>query len=277
MVAISGGFNSFNALLDLRRAEKRQEQSILRLSTGEHIQRAEDAPAELSISNNLRSEVKALKQLKRAHYDGINAINLGDAQLEEVSNLLYRVGELATQAASSVAGDDFSRLKADMNLEYQELLQQIDQLNTDLKLNDRALFFSSVSFDVAATVHIDDPGVEQTSINFSSFSTTILNLAGTDLNTSANADVVLQNTSLAIDSLSRQRGRLGAVQKRLRVNFDSIDQHITNTQGLDAQIRDANVSTETVSLTKSQIMSRSAISVIAQSQLSPDRVFQLIS
>jgi len=278
MVAISGQFNSFNALLNLKRSQQGETDTIARLSNGERIQESQEDPRGLELSNNLRSEVRALMQNKRAHFDGITAIQLADDSLEEVTNTLARIAELATQAASETMGGDNSPPKLSLDLEYQELLAQIDDLNNHLKFNDTTLFTSGgASFVVNATPHLGNAGSEEITVTFSSFAVTELGLVGTDLRTLASSDAVLTTVDAAIETISRQRGRLGAVQTRLVTNMDSIDKNIIGVQEQEVNIRETEIARETVNLTRYQILNRSNIAVISQANLNVDQVLGLLS
>ncbi len=277
MVAISGSFGSFNALMNLKKSEEGRDNTILRLSNGERIQRVEEDVSGMSISNNLRSEIKALRETRRAHFDGISSIQLADGQLEEVSTVLARISELATQAASTTHGTDNGLNKQALDVEYQQLLADIDQLNSNLRFNEITLFGSTGSTLLVNT----DPDVtqasDQISITFSSFSTSALGMAGTDVLTTSSASTVLITAATALDAISRQRGRLGAMQKRLELNLGELGTRMEHLQAIETGIRETNIPEETVNLTKFDILNRSSLSVLAQTGLEPDRVFQLLN
>ncbi len=278
MVAISGQFSSFNALLNLKRAQEGQTNTIARLSNGERIQSAHEDPSGLELSNNLRSDIRSLMQNKRAHFDGVTAIQLADESLEEVTNSLARIGELATQAASETMGGDNSPPKLSLDLEYQELLAEIDDLNNHLKFNNVTLFTSGgVSFVVNATPHLGNSATEEITVTFSSFTAADLGLAGTDLRTLVSSDAVLTTVEAALETISRQRGRLGAVQTRLIKNMDAIDDNILGTQEQEVTIRETEVAEETVNLAKYQILNQSNIAVLGQANLNVDQVLGLLS
>lgn len=276
MVAISGQFGAFNGLLQLRRAQLGQDQSIARLSNGERIQKAEDDPSGLAISNKLQSEVKTLKHLKRSHFEGVSAIQLADGNLEELTNMLTRAAELATQAASDVAWADGTAAPTAMNAEFRQIVQQIDQLNSGLRFNDVPLFGSSpASFSIP--VDADPSGSsESITVNFSSFSSTALGISGSDLLSTANAGALLTVIDSVIENVSRKRGNLAAAQRRLQDNMDNLDTHMVELDRQNTAIRDTDIATETVNLSRYQILNRSNLAVISQTNLDPDRIFQLL-
>ena len=275
MVAISGNFNSFNALLQLNRAQNGQDDAILRLSDGNRIQDAEDDPSGLAISGKLRSEIKSIQHLKRTHFEGVSSIQLADANLEELSGMLSRISELATQAASELSLS--GQASAALNSEFNQIIQQIDDLDEHLRFNDIPLFGANpASFTIPADV---DPlnTSEDIVINFSSFSAATLGLGGADLSTPTNASAILPLMDNIIQGVSRKRGNLAAMQRRLEENMDNLDERMVALQDQDIAIRGTDVATETVNLTRQDILNRSNLSVIAQTNLNPDRVFQLLN
>jgi flagellin len=277
MVAISGQFTTFNALLQLQRADRNEQVAFNRLSSGERIQEAADDPTGLALADDLRSEIRALRETKRANFDGVTTIQLADENLEEVTRRLYRIAELAQQAASTTLGGDGTEYNQSIDLEYQELLREIDQTNDALRFNDITLFGSSgTTFTVNATTDQAGP-VETIDLTFSSFSTTVLGLVGTDLTTIAGADNVIATVGSAIETISRQRGRLGTVQERLERNMEQLDLRLIESQDRELEIRGTSIDKEVTDLARFQILKQSNVAAIAQSNLNVDRVFQLIS
>jgi len=277
MVAISNQFGSFDALLNLKRVREEEARAIGRLSSGERISRAREAPADLGVSNDLRGEIRALRRVRQSNFEGVSAIQLADETLEEATNLLTRAAELTTQAASSATADDNSPAKLALDLEYQELLVQLDQINDSVKFNETPLFGSAgAAITVNMTSDVID-ALEQTVVATSSFNTTALALAGTAIATEAGADAALGAITAGIETISRQRGRLGALQGRLLANLDAVAVQIGNLSEAESQIRDADIADEATALTRAQILTQSNLAVLAQANLSAENVFQLLS
>lgn len=278
MVAISSNFTPYDALRNLQRTQRQADQSVLRLSSGLRLNQAADDPADMAFSNNLRGEIKAMTALQRSHFDGLGFIDIATDQIEQAILSLERVVELAEYAASGTSGSDFSDAKLAMDLEYQELLQEIDQLNSELRYNDNTVFGSSgFAFDVNLKTEVANSILDQVSITTSTFSVDRLNLTGTDLITSVNASQVLAIAMSAIEFLSRQQGRLGTEGKRLQLNLEDLDIRLFEAQNQEANLRDVDIADETVRLTKAQILSEAATAVLAQANLDPARVFALLS
>lgn len=277
MVAVSTHYDSTSALRLLNRSQSKLETTLNRLSSGKRLTQASDDPIDLSISKNLQSEIRSLNALKRTHFDGFNFVSLADGSLSEVTNVLERIAELAEQAASDTSGSDGSRSKAALDLEYQSLLGDIDQLNDQLRYNGLTVFGSTgATYVVNMTTEIDGP-FEQITMTTSSFSTTALNLNATDINTSAGASLVLERALTAIEDLSRQRARLGIHAQRIEENMGVIDDKVISLEDQKMRISDADIAQETINLTKYQIMNQSNLAVISQANLSVENVFRLLS
>ncbi len=275
MVAISHLFGSHNALLNFRRAQQDETRAIDRLTTGERINRANEAPGDLAISNNLRSEIMSLRQARRVHFEAVSAIQIADDTLEQASTLLTRAAELAVQAASTAVAADNSPAKVALDAEFQEIKEQLDQLNDTVKFNETSLFGSGATITVnTATAPVD--ALEQATIRTSSFSTAVLGIAALTIADEAGADQAAVIAQTAIETLSRQRGRLGAVQERLTRNMDYLAVEIERLTENESLIRDIDVAAEATALTKAQIATQSGLAAVAQANLSAESVFQLL-
>jgi flagellin len=277
MVAISSNFTPYDGLRNLQRAQAQADQSILRLSSGEKLIKASDGPADMVFSRNLRSEIEAMSSLKRNHFDSLGFIDVASDQIEQAILSLERIVELSEYAASGTSGSDFSDAKLALDLEYQELLQEIDQLNDELRYNDLTVFGSAgVTFDVNLVTDVVNSSIDQVAISTSTFSIDRLNLSGTDITTSVNASAVLAIAMSAIEFLSRQQGRLGTEGIRLQMNLEDLDNRILDAENEETGLREVDIADETVRLTKAQILSESATAVLAQANLDPARVFSLL-
>ena len=75
------------------------------MSSGYRINRASDDAAGLAISENLRAQIRGMKQANRNANDGISLAQVAEGGLNEVSNMLIRMRELAIQASSDTVSD----------------------------------------------------------------------------------------------------------------------------------------------------------------------------
>ena len=106
---------------NLAQAQKKLNNTLLRLSSGSRINNAFDDAAGLQISNNLRADIRINNQARINANNGLGITNIADGSLSEASDLLARAAEISVQAGSgttSAAGKDA------LNQEFQEILGQ---------------------------------------------------------------------------------------------------------------------------------------------------------
>lgn len=276
MVAIAQYFGSSQALTQLKRSETGLTQAFDRLSSGERLTQSSDDTLDFQISSQLRSDIKAYRELQRGHFESVSFLQVAEGHLEEMNNVLTRVAELATQAASGTSGPDNSNGKIALDAEYQSLLEDITQINDEVRFSNVAVFGSS---GTAITVNLTPDVLDATEtmqVATSSISLSSLGLTATDLTTEAGASAVLEQAEIAIEQINRQRGRLGTSAIRIMENMDYLEQRMIDMQGRESFIRDADIADETVNLTKYQILNQSNVSVLAQANLQAESVLQLL-
>ena len=108
------------------------DKSLERLSSGFRINRAGDDAAGLAISENLRAQVRGLKQAQRNAQDGVSLIQVAEGSLNEISSILIRLRELAVQAASDTIGPVERQF---LNVEYDQLVSEIDRIADGTEFN----------------------------------------------------------------------------------------------------------------------------------------------
>src|SRR5471030_1541890 len=96
---------SLVAQRNLRGTRQSLDPTLERLSSGSRINHAGDDAAGLAISENLRAQIRGMRQAKRNALDGVSLIQVSEGGLNEISNILIRLRELGIQAASDTIGD----------------------------------------------------------------------------------------------------------------------------------------------------------------------------
>jgi flagellin len=98
----------------------------------------------------------------------------------------------------------------------------------------------------------------------------------TALNTKAAAQTEVGVLRSAIDDISSRRGDLGAALNRLEATVTVVSIQAQNLQAAESQIRDADVASEIVNLTKFQVLNQTGLSSLAQANLSSQSVLSLL-
>jgi flagellin len=267
MVSVLNNITSLNAQRNLGNSQAGLNKTINRLSTGLRISHASDDAAGLQISNNLRADIRILNQARRNANDGIGVLAIADGVLEESTSLLTRAAELAEQAAS---GTTSSSGRNALNAEFTQIKSAINALGTDTKFNGQAIFGSTFS------IQVGDETTTDISVSASTLSATTLGISSNTLSTAAAASAALGTIQTAINTVSTMRGNLGATEQRLNTVINSLGITSENLQAAESQIRDADIATEVVNLTKFQILTQSGVSALAQANASQQSVLSLL-
>src|SRR5690606_17801879 len=112
------------------------DSNLRKLSSGERITRAADDAAGLAISEKLKGHIRGMRQAKRNADDGISLIQVAEGGLNEVSNIIIRLRELAVQAASDTVGDTERQFS---NIEFENLKEEIQRISESSEFNGRKL------------------------------------------------------------------------------------------------------------------------------------------
>ena len=268
MASILNNVSALSAQRNLANSQAGLNGTINRLSTGLRINQASDDAAGLQISNNLRADIRILAQAERNANDAIGRLNVIDATSEEATNLLTRAAELAEQAAS---GTTSSAGRAALNAEFTEIKSALDALDSDTRFDGTSVFGTSF------TARVGELSTQTVTLSSIDVDSANLGLATTsNLLTSAAASTALASITTAIETVSADRGTVGAKSQRLNTIINSLGISRENITAAESQIRDADVASEVVNLTKFQILSQSGVSALAQANQSAQSVLSLL-
>jgi flagellin len=275
MASILNNITALSAQRNLNNSNLGMDRTVTRLSTGLRINQAKDDAAGLSIANKLRMDVRVLNQAVRNANDGISIIQTADNALNEVSSLLTRAAQLAEEAASDTSGGDSSSSKTALDDEYQAILTEITRLGSTLEFNNTQLFSGSATFDIKVGAGASTVITISSSTGLGDLSASNLTLTG-DLQTKANATTEQARISAAMSTISQWRGDLGAIQARLETTINTLSVSAENIQAAESRIRDADIATEVVNLTKYQILQQSGTAALAQANAASQNVLALL-
>jgi flagellin len=267
MASIINNVGALNAKRNLAKSQENLNTTINRMSTGLRINRAHDDAAGLQISNNLRADVRVLNQARRNANDGLGRLAVVDLVSEEATNLLTRSAELAEQSAS---GTTTSAGRAALNSEFAQIKEALTALDSDTKFDGQEVF----GFDFQ--VRVGEAATESISVSGFSIDSASLGVSADSLLTSDAASTALGNILSAIESVSTNRGTVGAKSARLQTIVNSLGISSENITAAESQIRDADIATEVVNLTKFQILSQSGVSALSQANQSSQSVLSLL-
>ena len=261
---------SLTAQKNLARTQSALERSLDRLSSGLRITRAGDDAAGLAISESLRAQIRGLAQAQRNANDGISVIQTGEGALNEISNILIRLRELAVQASSdgSVSNSERSFLQN----EFQALQGEITRIANATQFGGRTLLDGSLSSSgLTFQVGIyNNASVDRLTMTIGDARASALGVGSAQaaVSTAAAAQASLTTIDAALTNVSTIRGNLGGVQNRLQSTVNNLAVSIENLSAANSRIRDVDVAAETAALTRAQVLQQAGIAVLAQANVS---------
>ncbi len=248
--------------------------SIEKLSSGFRINRAGDDAAGLSISEKMRAQVRGLNMASKNAQDGISLIQTAEGALNETHAILQRMRELAVQAANDT---NMSVDRTAMKNELGELTKEINRIADSTTFNEKKLLngdlaTTALNFQIGA-----DCGVVMTlSIaTMGSDALTVSSVANC-VATYADATKTIETVDAAIKKVSEERSKLGANQNRLEHTIKNLDNAAENIQAAESRIRDVDMAKEMMEFTKQNILQQAATAMLAQANMAPQSVLQLL-
>ena len=270
---VNSNIASINAQRSLAATTERLQANFRRLSTGLRISTAADDAAGLAISERFRAQIRSTNQAIRNAQDGISLTQTGEGALNEVSNILIRMRELAIQASNgTVSPADRDTLQQ----EFGDLINEIDRIAQSTTFNGVALLNSNgaaITFQVGTGV---SAGIDTIQLSTSNTMASTLGLFSLDIGSTGAPSVAITAVDGAINAVSSIRGQFGAAQNRLSATIANLQIQAENTSAAESRIRDVDVAVETASLTRNSILQQAAISILSQANTQPQAALQLL-
>jgi flagellin len=273
---IATNVTALNALRQLSNTRGHLDASLERLASGSRINHAGDDAAQLAISENLRAQIRGLRQAKRNAFDGISLLQVSEGGLNEVSNILIRLRELAIQAASDTIGDTERQFT---DREFQSLKQEIDRIANVTNFNGTPLLNGKAGFfEIQVGTH-NNPILDRVMYNGERSDATLdaLKLGGESVATKQGAQLCLAVVDDALVRVNSIRSDLGAMQNRLQSTINTITITDENLSAANSRIRDSDMAEEVSEMTKHNILLQAGISVLAQANQTNSSALKLLS
>ncbi|GLJ03227.1 MULTISPECIES: flagellin Hag [Bacillus] len=292
------------------------QKNMEKLSSGLKINRAGDDAAGLAISEKMRGQIRGLEMASKNAQDGISLIQTAEGALTETHSILQRVRELVIQAGNTGTQDKDTDLQSiqDEIQALQEEVDGISN-RTEFN-GKKLLDGTFKAGEDAAAPDPDDPdatptpatgnalvfqiganATQQISVNIEKMSTDALgvktdgeiveNQAVKDIDVRKFADndakaedvgfdTQLKIVDAAINQVSAQRAKLGAVQNRLEHTINNLGASAENLTAAESRIRDVDMAKEMSEFTKNNILSQASQAMLAQANQQPQNVLQLL-
>ena len=273
MTVINTNSAALRAQNGSRVANQALQTAMERLSTGKRINSAKDDAAGLAIASSMTSSIRGMGQAIRNANDGISLAQTAEGALDEVTNMLQRVRELAVQSAS---GTYDTADRTNMQTEVTELGAQIDDILTNTKFNGVTLFDKTATGKVDVAIQVGGNSGETVTLSIKGIDATKLSATALDVTDVTKAGTTLTNVDAAIKAVNTTRASLGAGQSRLESVVNNLTTNVTNLSDARSRIEDADFSAETTALAKAQILSQASTAMLAQANQSQQSVLTLL-
>ncbi|MFS0879532.1 flagellin Hag [Metabacillus niabensis] len=268
---INHNIAALNTYRQLTAANNGQSKSMEKLSSGLRINRAGDDAAGLAISEKMRGQIRGLEMAGKNSQDGISLIQTAEGALNETHAILQRMRELAVQ------GGNDTNVEADRTAiqdELNQLMSEIDRIAETTEFNTQNLLNGSFS----GTFQIGANEGQIINVGISSMNTTGLSLSATlvSVGDNAAASSSISQIDAAIELVSQQRSKLGAVQNRLEHTINNLGASQENLTAAESRVRDVDMASEMMAQTKNSILAQAAQAMLAQANQQPQGVLQLL-
>jgi flagellin len=266
---------SVQAQNSLNKVNKDSQDSFAKLSSGSRITKAADDAAGLAISEKLKAEIRSAQQANRNANDAVSLVQVAEGGLNETSNILVRMRELAIQSSSDTVGDSERGMA---NLEYQQLKSEMDRISQVTEFNGKKLLDGSgekLEFQVGtgADDFKDRIGLDPATLNSSISS---MGVEGVDITSKESAQGSLESLDAAVEKISGQRAVLGSLQNRLTSTSNNLQTYTENMSSANSRIRDVDYADETAKQARNSILTAAGTSVLAQANMSSQNALKLI-
>ncbi len=225
--------------------------------------------AGLAISNRMTAQIRGLDQAVRNTNDGISLAQTAEGALQESTNILQRMRELAVQSSTgTLSADD----RTSLDSEYTELVAELDRISGTTTFNGINLLDGSFDADIQVGANAGE------TINITigqADSATLMGAVG-DVTSAANATTEIDAIDTALTAVDSIRGNLGAKQNRFQSTIANLTNISENLSSARSRIMDADIAQETSNMMKFNILQQAGVSVLAQANQMPSLALSLL-
>ena len=256
--------------------------NVEKLSSGQRINKAGDDASGLAVSEKMRSQIRGLNQANRNIQNGVSFIQATEGYLQETTDILQRIRELAVQSANGIYSDE-DRMQ--IQVEVSQLVAEVDRIASQAQFNGMNMLTGSfaqnsdriMQFQIGANVDQNER------VYIGTMTAQALGLKGAQgaeegisISTPDTANMAIATVDEALKNVSKQRADLGAYQNRFEMAANGINVAAENLQAAESRIRDTDMASEMVEYTKNQILTQSGTAMLAQANSQSQNVLALL-
>ena len=262
------------------------QKSMEKLSSGMRINRAGDDASGLAVSEKMRSQIRGLNQASQNAQNGISFIQTTEGYLQETSDIIQRIRELAVQSSNGIySAED----RMQIQVEVSSLIAEVDRIASAAQFNGMNMITGRFARSTGENVvtgsmwlHIGANMDQRTQVYIGTMTAMALGIRNVgdetimSLETPDEANRAIGTLDEALKKINKQRADLGAYQNRLEMTVKGLDIGAENLQASESRIRDTDMAAQMVEFTKDQVLSQAGTAMLAQANQSSQNVLSLL-
>ena len=267
----------------LRQIGQDIDKTSRQLSSGDRIFRSSIDASGLAVSEKMRSQIRGLNQASRNVSNGVSFIQTTESYLQETSDILQRIRELAVQSSNGLYSDED---RAMIQVEVSQLIAEVDRIASSAQFNGMNMLTGRFGKDggTEMTFQVGANADQRISINIESATSAALGLTGIQgeesnaisIASADEANAAIATIDEALKTVNRQRADLGAVQNRMELTQKGIDVAAENLTFSESIIRDEDMATAMVDYTKNSILQQASTAILSQANAQSANVLALL-
>jgi len=264
--------------------------AMTRLSTGYRINTASDDAAGLQIATRLKAQTSGMAMAMKNTQNATSMLQTASGAFNEVTNMLVRMKDLATQAAdASSSEDDKTAMQAEydaLGLELSNVMNKTTYGGTKLisdsadattaTLGKEMIFQIGASDSETMKINVSAALTELTTALGNATSNYTTEATGAELTGDGTASTAITNLTDAIDKLGTVNSALGATINRLDHINSNLSNISTNTESASGRIMDTDFATESANMTSNQMLLQAGTAMLKQSNSMSSLVMSLL-
>ena len=275
MISVNTDISALNAQLANRNSISGMNDAAEKLASGKRLNSAKDDAAGMAVSSKMTAELMGQKVGISAASDAISLLLVQETAVDQFSNIISRVHELAVQMANGayVAND-----RAYAQLEVDELVEQFVMVASETTFNGRNITNGIIGVTQGIRIQAGASGNETFTVDVVPGGT----LSGmlplvSNVTSQANAELTLTTMVSALETMSEQKAMIGASINRLRATIDNLSASSISAEMALGRVVDTDFALESQKLAKEQILNQSSNAMLVQTNNSKSALLQLIS
>lgn len=257
-----------------------------KLSSGMKINRAGDDASGLAVSEKMRAQIRGLNQASRNASNGISFIQATEGYLQETTDIMQRIRELAVQSSNGIYTDE-DRMQ--IQVEISQLVAEVDRIASSAQFNGLNMLtgrFAKQTGENSVTgsmwFHIGANMDQRMEVYIGTMTAVALGVRELgdetiiSLASPAEANRAIGTIDEALKKINKQRADLGGYQNRLEHAVKGIDIAAENLQAAESRIRDTDMAAQMVEFTKNQVLAQAGTAMLAQANTQSQNVMTLL-